>query len=265
MIDFHTHCYPEFLAPRALGQARYDWDFQSDATVNGQLRIMRQKKVDKALTLHVANRPSEVRNVNRFAKHVMDDSENLESFGVIHPYMEGVMEELEWIQEQGMVGVKLHPIRQEFSLQDPICKPIFERIGEMGLVTLIHCGRTRRSPNYWVMPEDVRACIDWFRGGTVVCAHMGGMFLSNEEALSMADLPIMVDTAFSSLHLTQGEFNIRLEAFGAERVLFGTDLPWADFDRELAFVDQAELTEVERSLILEGNALKLLGKEKLPV
>jgi uncharacterized protein len=46
---------------------------------------------------------------------------------------------------------------------------------------------------------------------------------------------------------------------GAERLLWGTDLPGADLLLTLAKVRDANLSETDKALILGGNAAKLMG------
>ena len=47
--------------------------------------------------------------------------------------------------------------------------------------------------------------------------------------------------------------------FGADRLLFGTDSPWADQAQSLAWLRALPLAEPERAAILGGNAQRLLG------
>ena len=48
--------------------------------------------------------------------------------------------------------------------------------------------------------------------------------------------------------------------FGAERILYGTDLPFADVEPAAeAFVQRLDCTDAERELIYHGNAETLLG------
>ena len=46
---------------------------------------------------------------------------------------------------------------------------------------------------------------------------------------------------------------------GAERVLFGSDWPWARQDGDLAMLDALPLTPAEIQAIRGGNAARLLG------
>jgi predicted TIM-barrel fold metal-dependent hydrolase len=51
-----------------------------------------------------------------------------------------------------------------------------------------------------------------------------------------------------------------IRAFGADRILFGTDSPWSDQAQSLAYIRSLPLTEEEKEKILGGNAEKLLRR-----
>jgi aminocarboxymuconate-semialdehyde decarboxylase len=57
------------------------------------------------------------------------------------------------------------------------------------------------------------------------------------------------------------------EAFGAERLLFGTDYPYCDdreFERHLSYLDECGLDEAVRDHVRGGGAAKLLGLRNRP-
>ena len=85
----------------------------------------------------------------------------------------------------------------------------------------------------------------------------------------------MLDTAFSlgeitpleqgyyapeQLHMLDAEAFCQLvKVFGAGRIVFGTDCPWADQQSSLEQLRQLPLAEGDRQAILGGNAARLLG------
>ena len=46
---------------------------------------------------------------------------------------------------------------------------------------------------------------------------------------------------------------------GADRIVFGTDSPWADQKNFVALLEHVPLTEEEKAAIFSENAKKLLG------
>ena len=254
MIDTHVHCFPDALAARALSKTNLYGTYETDATITGQLRLARREGIRKVVVLHTANRPDSMAHVNEFALKVNGMDDQVISFGAIHPHAPNAVAEVERLYALGIRGIKFQPIRQQFSVDEPCCKPIFQKIGELGMMTVIHGGRSVRTKEFPVLPSAVAAYIDCFQGAPVVLSHMGGMFLSNEEIKQAASLPVLTDTALCVRHLDQDKFQFALEQFGVERVMFGTDMPWASMEKEKAYIEKSGLTEAEKELIWDGNA-----------
>ena len=94
LIDFHTHAFPDAIAPRALKiliermEKRQGASIApvSDGTAAGLLKLMDEERVDLSVLLPIATRPGNAANVNRFAKSL--ESERIRPFGSVHPMQE---------------------------------------------------------------------------------------------------------------------------------------------------------------------------------
>ena len=258
MIDFHTHIYPETLAPRALSATSLRWPFETDAGLDGQLRLMDRYGISKCAALCFCNRPEEQTKVNQFALDI--NSDRIFAFGSVHPHAQDAVEQLDRMYMAGIRGVKFQPIRQHFSLEDDACRPIFRHIGELGMLTVIHCGVDMKGGGFDVLPASVQHCIDYFCGAPVICAHMGGMFVKPSELERLYPLPVYVDTALSARHLGQYQFDKIAERFGPERILFGTDMPWASMRREIMYIEHAPFSDAEKEMIFDTNAKSLMDR-----
>ena len=182
MIDAHTHCFPDALAPRALSKTDlYGGVYETDATISGQIRLAEKEGLRKVVVLHVANRPDSMHHVNDFAVSVNGMAGKVISFASIHPHAPDAAEEVERLYSLGIRGIKFQPIRQGFFMDEPCCEPIFRKIGELGMMTVIHGGRSIRTKEFPVLPRTVARYIDCFQGAPVVLSHLGGMFLSEDE------------------------------------------------------------------------------------
>ena len=53
-------------------------------------------------------------------------------------------------------------------MDEPCCEPIFRKIGELGMMTVIHGGRSIRTKEFPVLPRAVARYIDCFQGAPVV-------------------------------------------------------------------------------------------------
>ena len=93
----------------------------------------------------------------------------------------------------------------------------------------------------------------------VILAGGFGTRITEEERAIAMDLPVYVDTSLSTLLIQPDDFLRQLEGFGVERVLFGSDFPYALPEDMLAYLEALPLTSEERQAIYCGNAIRLLG------
>jgi len=102
--------------------------------------------------------------------------------------------------------------------------------------------------------------LDEFPNLTVVAAHLGGNRMWNEVEHHLCGRKnLYFDTALLSAEGLDPTLALSvIRKHGTDRILFGSDLPWSDPARELAFVRSLGLTDGELSAILEENALTLL-------
>ena len=69
LIDFHTHCFPDPIAPNAiqrLSAASGGLQPHTDGTVAGYKKLMAEQGVDKAVMLSIATNASQQKKVNDF-------------------------------------------------------------------------------------------------------------------------------------------------------------------------------------------------------
>ena len=189
-------------------------------------------------------------------------------------YMSSILDE-DWKQEldriaaRNMRGIKLHPAYQQTDLDDPKYLRILERAGALGLIVVTHAGFDIGFPGCrCCTPEKARNALQEVGPVTLVLAHMGGWRCWDAVPELLADTTALLDTAFSlrpaeaeegdPQWLSDEAFVNLVRTFGAERILFGTDSPWADPQAELRHIRALPLSEEERAAILGGNAKRLL-------
>ena len=261
IIDFHTHCYPEHLAARAFsnmyGVSPEKPDADNDGTLKGLLTLMEKNGIDMAIALHVATKPKTVASVNDFAANCSSD--RIISFPSVHPLDPHVIREIDRLHDLGFLGIKLHPAFQDYSIEDPVCIPMFERIGHHGMITVFHAGVSKLSRKRYCEPIMVRRMLPYFQGAPVVCAHMGGIDAYEDTLRYLVGLPnLYLDTSLSSQFVSLALGRRIVEAIGADRILFGSDCPWSRQKEELQFVYAMDITQHERNQILYQNAQRLL-------
>lgn len=257
IIDFHVHCFPDALAPRAVGSVKDRTDNGMDGTLDSQKRWMARQKISYSVILNMASRPDAMDNVNRFALSCA--APGLIPFGSVHPDAANAIETVEELHHLGIRGIKFHTAHQRFQFDNDAYRPLYRRIGALGLITLVHCGVSSRSPDYQVYPVHVARVIDCFQGAPFVAAHMGGITPTHPEFKLLTELPVYVDTALMERRITPAGLNEAVNILGVQRVLFGSDLPWGNFAGALNLVRQAGLPWEKEHMILCKNAEQLLG------
>jgi uncharacterized protein len=150
------------------------------------------------------------------------------------------------------VGVKLWiAMRAADSRLDPLA----ERIAELGVPVLQHAWyKTVGGFPGESTPADVAELARRHPGLLIQMAHLGGA--GPRGVADIAAYPnVVVDTSGGDPVL--GEVDHAVTELGAERVLFGSDAPIRDPATALAKVLGADLSEVDRQLVLHDNAARL--------
>lgn len=263
LIDFHTHCFPDGLAVKAvsrLSHASGGLTPYTDGTVAGLRRSMVEEGVNASVVLHIATNPTQQKKVNDFAASI-HNGVDIFSFGSVHPDAPDAMEELERIKALGLPGVKLHPDYQGFAVDDPKMKPLYRKISDLGLVTVFHAGVDYGfTPPYGCMPHRLARALDWF-SAPVVAAHWGGIQCGEEVLRHLCGRDVYFDTSFGYGMMPRCYAEQILERHGADRMLFGTDSPWHVATMEWRLLDNLGLGDADREKIACGNAKRLLGLE----
>lgn len=261
IIDFHTHCFPDHLAPKAVerlsvvggGLMAY-----TDGTLAGLRHRMAEDGIDAAVVLNIATKPQQQTNVNNFAAAI-NNEQDIFSFGSVHPDAEDALEELERIKELGLKGVKFHPEYQQFAVDDPKMKPLYRKISELGLITVFHAGVDYGfPPPYGCTPEALASVLDCFET-PVVAAHWGGLQFSEDVIRHLCGRDVYIDTSFGYGRLTRFHAEKILELHGMDKMLFATDMPWHTASLEMRLLATLGLSEEEKEKLFCGNAKNLLG------
>ena len=262
-IDFHTHCFPDALAVKAVSRLSHVSGGlvpHTDGTVAGLRRSMVEEGVNASVVLHIATNPTQQKKVNDFAASI-HNGVDIFSFGSVHPDAPDALDELERIKALGLPGVKLHPDYQGFAVDDPKMKPIYRKISDLGLITVFHAGVDYGfPPPYGCMPQALARALDWF-STPVVAAHWGGIQCGEEVLRHLCGRDVYFDTSFGYGMMPKYYAAKILEQHGTDRLLFGTDSPWHTATMEWRLLDSLGLSDTDREKIACGNAKRLLGLE----
>lgn len=260
VIDFHSHCFTDALAPKAVPALEQECGIKGvhDGTVGGLLEHMKRSGIDKSVVLPVATKPSQVNVINEWAKQTRDNE--LVFFGAVHPDDDDFFGVVSRLKADGFRGVKFHPDYQRFYPDERRMMPLYEALRDAGLIAVFHAGVDIGLPSpIHCTPLMIRNVMESVPGLTVVAAHMGSHALWRDAEELLCGLPVFLDTSYSYYSLGKEGMERMIKKHGAERVLFGTDSPWTNAGVELLSIASLRLPQSDIDKILAGNAMSLLA------
>jgi predicted TIM-barrel fold metal-dependent hydrolase len=276
VIDFHTHTFPDAIAEKAIAgmQQRSHAAAFGSGTASGLIDAMEQAGICRSVVLPVATNPAKISSINTVSME--SGCQQLIYFGAMHPLSENWKEELDRLCAAGVPGIKIHPQYQGVDITDIRYLRILDYAAQRGLITVMHAGDEIAYPGVVrCSPEMVRSVCDQLGKIPLVLAHMGGWKNWERVAENLQDTGCYLDTAISLGQiaalpdghyapedlplLSESDFVSLVRAFGSQRILFGTDSPWADQAEEIKKITALPLTQEEIENILSHNAIRLLG------
>ena len=251
VIDFHTHCFPDELADRAVGRLAQSGGIPNylDGRVDSIKASMKKAGIDYSVLLPIATKPEQHTTINKIAIKTNQSAKEtgIISFGTIHPDTADYKTIINNLAKAGIPGIKLHPVFQRTNIDDPRYLRIIECANDNDLIVTIHCGMDISFPN---------------------CDEASVERLSNmikEVCSRLIGTPhVWLDTAFvlkstpDNNFLSKEKFVQMVRAHGADHILFGTDSPWSDQSESLKLLRTSGLTADELTAIEGGNAAALL-------
>ena len=258
IFDAHCHIYPAIIAQKAAAATAKFYEglgITLDGTV--QTLFSHSGEITMHLVQSVATTQLQVHSVNHFiAREVAQFPDRLYGFGTLH--QESSSEDIRQILDLGLHGVKLHPDIQRFELDDPRIFALCEELEANDLTLLIHTGDDRFD---FSNPNRLIPLLRAFPKLKVIGAHFGGHTMWQEAARQLAGNyeNLWVDCSSSFFALNKDEARDLIHAYGADRVLFGTDYPMWSPKEELKVFRSLELDPQEEQAILWDNAAKLFN------
>lgn len=259
VIDFHTHVFRDDVAARAIGSMSDDARYHAyyDGTVDGLLMEMDRAGVAVSVLAPVATSAKQVTSINDWTATMIGD--RLVAFGAMHPEYPEPDIEIARMAALGIKGIKLHAEFQSFHPHEDRLLPIYEAAEEHGMILLFHAGSDPKFETVSGSPRVFRELAAEYPGLTFVLAHMGGYQMWDEVAAELVGLPVYFDTSQATVLLSPEDLAALIRAHGADKVVFGSDGPWADAAAALGALRACGLDAGELDRILWGNAAQLLG------
>jgi hypothetical protein len=264
VIDFHSHAFPDELAPRAVGKLREALPHPpaGDGTVGGLLASMERAGIRRSVICSIATASKQGPAILDWSLRVR--SESIEPFASVHPGAEDPAAEVRRVAESGLLGLKLHPQYQDAPADDEAMRPIYREAEACGLIVVLHAGL-----DYAFPPEDERShparILEVHRAFprlALVATHMGGWKRWAEARDLLAGTGVYLETSFTVGLVREEVFRGILERHDPARIVFGTDSPWLDQAEELERVRRALGGPELCRQVMRGNAERLLAEAR---
>jgi hypothetical protein len=202
------------------------------------------------------------------------------------------------VGELGFVGAMIHGQTNGLFLDDPSFAPVLGAAQDLGVPVYLHpaeppaavaeayfsglapaVSRTLMTAGWgWhaetglhVLRMAVRGTFERFPGLQLIVGHMGenlpfSLARADERLSPLTGLPRTVaETVREQVHITTSGYVTvppllcALMVFGADRILFSVDYPFASNLQAAAFLREAPISPADREKISRGNAERLLG------
>jgi predicted TIM-barrel fold metal-dependent hydrolase len=268
VFDVHHHVGRAFDALGGeLDDAAGDAGDLARVELAERLRIMDEGGVKQALVIpgHGYLRPNghaDTRHVNDEIAAYRDATPDRfpVACGIVEP-RDGphAMGEIERVEsELGLVAISFHTRFQGVSMDSRWILRYLDRMGELGLVPIIHAMDDTPEESLWKLASIARSFPDL----TILALDAFSSYEATRQCFFVADVApnIVFDTSLSYNFDFIEEFAGR---FGHERVLFGTDLYSSPVGRRVSHllpqIVESGLSNGAKAAILGGNARGLFG------
>lgn len=195
---------------------------------------------------------------NEDAQRVVYETDGLLQWVVVNPLQPETFDQARrMLVLPKCVGIKIHPEEHCYPIAER-GRAIFEFAAELGAVVLTHSGDSNS------LPKDFTPFADDFPEVRLILGHLGySGALGPSYDLQVRAIQaskhgnVLTDTS-SSWSITPGLIEWAVGEVGADRILFGSDTPVYFTPSQRARIDRADLTDVEKRMILCDNARRLL-------
>ena len=256
-IDIHTHVYPDAIAQKATDSIREFYSI-GGAGMNGTVSMLMDRGAQAGTShyviLPVAMNPERTRSINDFVLQQVGEHREFIGFGAVHAEMENLMGEVQYILDNGLRGIKIHPDTQRFPIDDPRLFPVYEEISGR-IPVLVHMGDHRFD---YSLPSRLRHVLELFPKLEAVAAHFGGHEMYEEAYHQLKDTDCILDVSSSLMFMEPGMPERYINRYGAERMAYGTDYPLWDPVEEASQFLKLKLTYDQLEQIAHKTAERFL-------
>ncbi len=173
-------------------------------------------------------------------------------------YPQEVLQELRRSENEPVIGmIKIHPFCHEYPANGSGYRELWKYADDNHMVVLTHTWES--DPNCG--PAIFGPIAEKHPGAKIILAHAAVTQKGCQETIDVVKdhENLYLDIATSQVHIEMIERFV--DELGADRVLYGSDIPLLDPAAPLGRIAYAQITEEEKQMILGQNILRLLEPE----
>ena len=175
---------------------------------------------------------------------------------------EMAVEILSKVDAYGISAIKIHPAANGLSPTHQGYHHIFELAQEKNLTVISHGGMSGDDPEgTYCSPLNFRKVLDRFPGLTLVVAHLAFPHVKGLLELAPQYPNLYTDLSFilRAAPISDDVYDEVIRSFGPERVIFGSDFPWSDPEKDLDRLLELNLSDKDIEMITCQNAERIFG------
>jgi len=165
-----------------------------------------------------------------------------------------VVAELERCLAGGMVGVKIHPDLHQLAVDDDKYRAVWEWTNEHRLPLLSHTSTGGRNP-----VKAFGSLAGTYPNVSILLGHSGFGSEGAEQSIEACLEHPNVYCEITGSVVVYGTLERMVNRLGAERVLFGTDLPFLDARPQVGRVAFAKIGDDDKRKVFGLNAARIFG------
>ncbi len=246
IIDMHTHMGLEYCL------------YYEDHDADGMVRYMDEVGVEFVVCAPVEDLMDGASSREQIRDAMQRYPDRIKGYYSVNPLLGVTPTEIQkaFATYPGYVGLKFLPDYHRTSLMDAAYRPALEYANAHGMLVLSHT---------WGVSMNGESCNSADKVVRVLDRYPNLVFLMGHSCQGQVDLAIDIAKSYPNAYLDlcdTGRLNGVIEkmvgAVGAQKVVFGTDVPMQGFCFQLGCVLGARISQAEKKLILRDNALRIL-------
>lgn len=218
------------------------------------LHALDKAGIDQACLFHIFH-PDGTTSNDLTARVMAQHPDRFLGFAYVSPLLpERMIPELaRAIDELHFPAIKLYPPYTPWPLNETPWAPIYQFAHERGLAVIFHTGPEPQS-----LPKFVGEIAPNYPRANFVIGHAGNTPIERAQAIAAAQANPNVYLETSSTFRIPGVIEQLVVGAGADRILYGSDLPLMDPRPQLGKIITAQISTAAKRLILGENARRLL-------